>query len=423
MSKMKKIISRNILSPYLLLLLNSVFGTLFPAISLWGFEFKEYDSAQFVSLLVVMLIGIFSVFFFSRMLRYPGAKPLVYILPSIAFSYMIGIAVLFLARLPYSRAYLILSFLSFMLLGWFWYFTTRRRFLPYYAIIPNDKYKQIHELGDVPLHIIWSTDVSQLNKIQRLDGVIIDMSDEPHFRKWEQFITACALQNIPVYNLEQVKESLTGRVKVGHVFDEQLLRLLPSPLYYGVKRVIDVLFCLLSSPLVVPVALITAIAIKIDSAGPILFKQNRVGLGGKDFVIYKFRSMCVESEYSGARFAETNDARVTRVGRFIRRCRIDELPQLINVLRGNMSLIGPRPEQRSFVENFSENIYSYPLRHVVKPGITGWAQVMQGYAASENDTKIKLEYDLYYIKNVSLWLDVLIAFKTIKIILTGFGAR
>ena len=133
--------------------------------------------------------------------------------------------------------------------------------------------------------------------------------------------------------------------------------------------------------------------------------------------------MCKDSEKEGAQFASAGDMRVTRIGRFIRKTRIDELPQFFNVLKGDMSLIGPRPEQKAFVDKFEEQIPFYNYRHIVKPGISGWAQVVHGYAADVDDTRIKLEYDLYYIKNFSLWLDILIIFKTLKTMVTGFGAR
>jgi UDP-GalNAc:undecaprenyl-phosphate GalNAc-1-phosphate transferase len=169
--------------------------------------------------------------------------------------------------------------------------------------------------------------------------------------------------------------------------------------------------------------LLTALAVKLESPGPVLFWQERVGAGGKTFRMVKFRSMRTDSEARGARFATDGDDRVTRIGRFLRRSRIDELPQYWNILKGEMSLIGPRPEQVSFVRQFEQEIPFYAYRHLVKPGITGWAQVNQGYAASVHETRGKLEHDLYYIKHFSFWLDALIVFGTIRTVLTGFGAR
>jgi lipopolysaccharide/colanic/teichoic acid biosynthesis glycosyltransferase len=169
--------------------------------------------------------------------------------------------------------------------------------------------------------------------------------------------------------------------------------------------------------------LITALLIKWESPGPVLFLQERVGQGNRSFFIYKFRSMCHDSEKNGAQFAKNNDMRVTRVGAVIRKLRIDELPQFFNVLKGDMSLIGPRPEQRVFVEKFEKEIPFYSYRHIVRPGISGWAQVMHGYAADTDETKLKIEHDFFYIKNFSLWLDILIIFKTFRTIVTGFGSR
>lgn len=176
-------------------------------------------------------------------------------------------------------------------------------------------------------------------------------------------------------------------------------------------------------PLILPVMLITALAIKLDSEGPVLFKQDRVGKEGKFFVLYKFRSMRINSEISGSKFADEDDERITKLGKFIRKFRIDELPQFWNVIKGDMSLVGPRPEQEEFVTRFDREIPFYSYRHKVRPGITGWAQVRDGYAASLESTRKKLEYDLYYVKNLSLSLDLLIVYATIKTVLTGFGSR
>lgn len=233
----------------------------------------------------------------------------------------------------------------------------------------------------------------------------------------------CTLNRIPVYNVRQLEESLTGRVKIRHMYENDLGSLLPSPVYSLVKRIMDITLIVVTFPITLPIMAITAIAIRLESEGGAMFIQNRVGQGGKEFKIYKFRSMCKDSEKDGAQFASSGDMRVTRIGKFIRKTRIDELPQFFNVLKGDMSLIGPRPEQKAFVDKFEEQIPFYNYRHIVKPGISGWAQVVHGYAADVDDTRIKLEYDLYYIKNFSLWLDILIIFKTLKTMVTGFGAR
>ena len=176
--------------------------------------------------------------------------------------------------------------------------------------------------------------------------------------------------------------------------------------------------------LTLPVMLVTALLIKLDSPGPVLYRQKRLGLHGEPFTLRKFRSMRIDAEASGdPRWAQQQDPRVTRVGRFIRAMRIDELPQLINVLLGEMSMIGPRPERPHFVEQLARVIPLYRERSYVKPGITGWAQVNYPYGASVEDAREKLAYDLYYVKNRSLLLDVLILFSTVRVILFREGAR
>ena len=193
--------------------------------------------------------------------------------------------------------------------------------------------------------------------------------------------------------------------------------------YALIKRQFDLALILLFSPLFIPLMLVTAVLIKIESEGPIFFWQKRVGLYGKTFNMVKFRSMSTDSEANGSQFAKDGDLRVTRLGRFTRKMRIDELPQLWNIVRGEMSLIGPRPEQELFVNNFIKTIPEYSNRHAVRPGITGLAQVEQGYVDDSEGTRIKLKYDLSYINNLSFSMDMRIIGKTIFTMATGFGAR
>lgn len=197
-----------------------------------------------------------------------------------------------------------------------------------------------------------------------------------------------------------------------------------SILERGLKRTMDVLtstgFLLLTSPLF----LLCAVAVRLTSRGPILYRQERVGLDGKPFKVLKFRSMRVDAEESGTpRFAEENDPRVTPIGRLLRRTRADEIPQAINVLRGDMSFVGPRPERPFFVEKLSEQVPFYRERHCLKPGITGWAQIRYPYGATFEDSRRKLEYDLYYVKNYSIFLDLLIILQTLRVVLFPHGVR
>lgn len=190
------------------------------------------------------------------------------------------------------------------------------------------------------------------------------------------------------------------------------------------QRATSVTGALLGLVVLSPLLACVAIAIKLDSRGPVLYRQERVGLNGRVFQVLKFRSMRADAEaLSGPVWAQEKDPRITRVGAWLRKLRLDEVPQLLNVLEGAMSLVGPRPERPAFVERFRESIPYYEMRHSVRPGITGWAQVSRDYGASLEDAREKLEFDLFYIKNLSVWLDLFILFQTTKIVFLGRGAR
>ena len=196
-----------------------------------------------------------------------------------------------------------------------------------------------------------------------------------------------------------------------------------SPLRRAFKRVFDVAVASLLLLMASPFLILVALAIKLDSKGPVFYRQDRVGLGGRAYPLWKFRSMRTDAEKNGAVWARSNDDRVTRVGKFIRKTRIDEIPQVFNVLLGHMSFVGPRPERPVFTEQLKQQIPFYGVREAVKPGITGWAQIRYPYGASVEDARNKLEFDLYYVKNGSLFLDVGIIFHTVRHVLLGRGAR
>jgi exopolysaccharide biosynthesis polyprenyl glycosylphosphotransferase len=235
------------------------------------------------------------------------------------------------------------------------------------------------------------------------------------------------VQGVRVHELSHFCERIAGRLPLLH---EAVQGLISGSEYHfsrrwkRTKRLVDVLGagCLLL--LTWPLFFLAAAAIAATSPGPVFYRQDRVGLNGRIFRIAKFRSMRVDAEKDGfARFAARNDDRITPVGRFLRRTRVDELPQLFNVLVGDMSLVGPRPERPIFVDGFKQSVPLYDLRHQVKPGITGWAQVKDAYAASETETRGKLSCDLYYIKKGSMWLDLRIMTQTVWVILTCQGSQ
>lgn len=189
------------------------------------------------------------------------------------------------------------------------------------------------------------------------------------------------------------------------------------------RRLVSTLAAAVGLLLFLPFFPFVLLAVRLSSRGPIFFRQTRVGMGGRNFTVFKFRTMRTDAEASGAKWASKNDPRVTRVGGFMRKTRIDEVPQLWNVLRGDMGFVGPRPERPEFVPWLSENIPYFDLRHMIRPGLTGWAQVRYGYGATLEEAREKLEYDLYYIKHMTLGLDLLIMFETIKTILRRRGAQ
>jgi exopolysaccharide biosynthesis polyprenyl glycosylphosphotransferase len=190
------------------------------------------------------------------------------------------------------------------------------------------------------------------------------------------------------------------------------------------KRAFDLVVAVVLLLIVLPLLALIACLISFDGGAPIIYRQERVGCRGQRFTLLKFRSMTKDAEKDGqAAWANINDPRVTAIGRFMRRTRVDELPQLINVLRGEMSFVGPRPERPTFVSMLTEQIPFYGVRHSVKPGITGWAQVRYTYGANVEESIKKLEYDLYYVKNHTLLLDILILFKTVRVVMLGEGAR
>lgn len=240
-----------------------------------------------------------------------------------------------------------------------------------------------------------------------------------------QMVASSNLAGYPVRSLANVYEEHTGRLPIVHLAEGWELQtpVQRAATYAPVKRVLDVVLVAVISPLALLMSGLMWLAVRVDSPGPAIFKQQRVGRNGDLFTLYKFRTMVEGADRDGARFALTDDERLTRAGRFLRRFRADELPQLWNVLIGDLSLVGPRPEQPEFVEAFTKSIPFYAYRHLIRPGVTGWAQVNYGYADNEADTIEKLTFDLYYLKHMSPWLDLQVFGKSIWTVLSGFGAQ
>jgi len=280
-------------------------------------------------------------------------------------------------------------------------------------------------LRNSPVVLGGTAMLSDWNLMRNINTIVIAQLKSPEALKKA---LQCKLKGILVYDIHTFYKDVMGKLCVEHMDD---LRFVSNPLsgvrrnIYNLKckRLLDIAFSLLGLSLSLPITILTAAAIKLESRGPVFYCQKRMGHKGKVFKAVKFRSMRVDAEINGAVWADKDDPRVTKAGRFIRKYRIDEVPQMWNVLRGEMSFIGPRPERPKFVTMLEKNIPYYSLRHSVKPGITGWAQVNYPYGASEKDALEKLKYDLYYINYLSPALDFYILLRTAKIILFGKGAR
>ena len=414
---------------YEVLLLNNLFlfvlgyfvVVFLPSYVHWGAKLFQWPMVEirFNTLLANSLAYTTSFFILRKLKCYPGTRSLPFIIPTILITWFVVFSLfLFLREEAYSRPVLGYSFI--LALGWSFvgHFLARRFRKSKLAIVP---FGRALELADVDNAI---TEVLETPKIagRRYDGIVADLhaKDLPH--EWQVFLAECTLARMPVFHSQQIMESLTGRVKIDHLSENIFGELLPSSLYSGFKRLIDILGVIVLLPFALPIMLVTAVLIQLDSRGGVFYNQQRMGFRGKPFKMYKFRSMRNDIEGKGFTDGE-EDPRITKIGKVIRKFRIDELPQILNVLIGDMSWIGPRPESLQLSKWYEKDVPFFSYRHTVRPGISGWAQVNQGYAAEVEGMTEKLEYDFYYIKHFSLWLDILIVVKTIKTVLTGFGAR
>lgn len=301
--------------------------------------------------------------------------------------------------------------------------------------------------GDIASLNRLTQDAKKNTSLGQLETIVVEEADD--FKlvmnrikdSWAGIIIACKiplpenvsneflrqrLNGLQMVNLIQIYEHFWGKLPVHFLENSWLLTtegfsIAHNPVGLRIKRLMDILLSMILFLITWPIFIITMLFIKLDSPGPVFYRQIRTGKNGKAFSIIKFRSMTTDAEKNGAQWAQKSDARITRVGKWIRLTRIDELPQIFNVLKGEMSFIGPRPERPEFNSQLEKEIPYYQLRHLLSPGITGWAQVRYPYGASVEDAIEKLQYELYYIKNYSFKLDMIIILNTIKIVLFGKG--
>lgn len=390
-----------------------------PFVLLWWRHIVEnrIEIPQINTTIVLSLSVLVGVMIYTKLISYPGQQVSSIILPLLGLICLVIAAILLVFRVPYSVYQLVFSFCNSLIIAII--LIVLRPFFSEQTIgyIPIGRANNFKNLSNKNLYPITSFFVSK-----KLDMIVADFSSQALDKDWQRFLAHQTIQGMPVYHYIHIYESLVGRSPIQYLYENNLGSLQPDQSYLMLKRLVDIMLILFTLPITLLIILVTFTAVKWDSEGPALFIQYRIGQGGKLFKMYKFRSMRVNAPSQNTLMTQNNDERITKVGKFIRKWRIDELPQFWNVLKGDMSLIGPRPELPTEVERLEQQIPFYTYRQILKPGISGWAQVMQGEGHVEN-IQTKLEYDFYYIKNFSFTLDFLIVIKTIQTMLTGFGAR
>ncbi|ASK34142.1 hypothetical protein CEK62_06965 [Alcanivorax sp. N3-2A] len=382
----------------------------------WGLP---ADPNQFLTLSVLAGTFVINVLLSRALMQYPGGNLVTYQLAISALTIGIALATITALRLGYARKPLFIGF-SLLALTQMLAFAVKGRFrYTKFALVPGGNLAEPSPCQENARFF----ELRSPKDRRRFDALVVDM-DAPLSDEWVRFIALNNSRQIPVLSGKYLHESLDGSVDLDALNSSDLRTLQPNPLYMLGKRTLDLGGALLLMPIALPLMVLIAIAIRLESPGPALFIQRRMGTGNVPFRMLKFRSMHLDDgENDNPRFADEDDHRITSFGRWLRRTRLDELPQLFNVLIGNMSLIGPRPEQPLFAKQFDRKVPFYSYRHIIKPGITGWAQVQQGYVSDVAATRKKVEHDFYYIKHLCFGLDTLILLKTVRTVLTGFGAR
>ncbi|MEE4317749.1 MAG: sugar transferase [Erythrobacter sp.] len=403
-------------------------GGMLPALLLWGLQDRAPFSDTFNGTLIALAVAAtISWYVLARLREHAKARHLSYVLPVNFLVFSSALGLLALLRLPYAASLFAAGTASTLITSFLLAVRGRGIMRPH-VIVGRGRAGEI-ELTGAYLPAPALADLERLITARRRGWSIVADLHYPHSGAWERLFARAALAGIPVYHYRQIAEMQSGQVKINHLSENDLGSLIPNVSYMALKRLIDVVGALVLLPFcLVAFALIGAL-IRIDSPGNAFFIQERVGFRGETFRMIKFRTMRQRDPAADGEAAREDamtraeDDRITRIGALLRKTRIDELPQIFNILKGEMSFIGPRPEARALAEWYEEELPFYSYRHIVRPGITGWAQVNQGHVTDVSDVLGKLRFDFYYIKNISLWLDLLVVLKTIRVIITGLGAK
>lgn len=369
---------------------------------------------------VSMISSVLSVMVIRSLSKYPGTESVSSIIPAVSISYGLLMAILLIGRIDYARGMLFSSYVLCCVVLFVqqlvWPERTRLRI----AVVKGGAAQRL-ALNNVD----WCDVADPSENLDHVDALTVDLRADLD-DAWERRIAELALAGVPIYHIKHLQESISGRVELEHLSETSYGTLSPPTGYIITKRCIDTLVAVIAMVLLLPLFVVVAALVRLDSPGPAIFRQRRIGFRGRPFVVCKFRTMRMSGASDDSRDAamtRDSDERITRVGHFLRKTRLDELPQLINVVRGEMSLIGPRPEAEILSKWYEQEIPFYRYRHIVLPGVTGWAQINQGHVTDVRDVTSKLHYDFYYIKNISPWIDALIAIRTMLIMVSGHGAR
>lgn len=405
------------------------------------FVFAIYGTAQFaegtklhalpLALLAIIWLAVFFIFNFYDIQK---SKPNLVFLRNffIAALIMLGIGFIFFYINPVTKISPKTNLLIFegvslaLILGWrrLFYAATSNIFHSRFAIVCSDERHQtlVDEVSKNPhLGFICTGTYLTLADFHASNTEVDMLIVHKTAMEETELLEKTLASNIDVIDLAEAYENILYKIPVNFINSNWVIHSIKKQgdfFYYAISRIISVIFAIIVLIITSPICLVIIIAMKIEDGGPIIFKNDRVGLNGKVFDLYKFRSMIVNAEKNGAEWAKVNDSRITKVGKITRKLHIDEIPQMINLLKGDLTLVGPRPERPIFVAELEKQIPYYFMRHTIKPGFTGWAQIKFRYARTVMDSQEKFEYDLYYIKNRNLFLDIGIILKTAQIVFT-----
>ena len=387
------------------------------------FGVSVFSPTQYNTVIGVVLAILVGYVGYRRLHVFPGLAEGGYIITSFTVTFAILAIVLIFLRIEYSRGQLLVSYLSAIVFFSFLHFRIDRHKKLSFGVIPGGAADRLPQVDKV----VWQVMTQPVGAVWGLNGIVADLHHD-HSDAWDVRITDLVLQGVPVYDVRQALEQLTGRIAVASLSENTLGSLNPNDVFLKAKTIIDIVLAMSGLVILSPVMLLVSVAIWLDSPGPALFRQTRVGFRAKPFTVFKFRTMRhvaagTSNDARSAAITLANDPRITRLGRFLRRSRLDELPQLFNIIKGDMSLIGPRPEALALSQWYENELPFYHYRHIIKPGVTGWAQINQGHVAGVTEVREKLHYDFYYVKNFSFWLDILIIIRTAQTMLTGKGAK